>query len=85
MTLGFLDPELDRGYQAAVAESNGTQLRIGTLAGVAVWLVAAVLIPVTLTVGTAIVEVICIGMAMLWLGGYAGRRRLTANRSSGSR
>jgi class 3 adenylate cyclase len=74
LTLGFLDPALERGYQAAVAESNGTQLRIGTLAGVAVWLVAAVLIPVTLTVGTAIVEVICIGMAMLWLGGYVAMR-----------
>ena len=49
--------------------SNGPQLRMGTLAGVALWLVAAVLIPVTLRVDAAAAEVICIAMAALWLGG----------------
>ena len=50
LTLAFVDPALERDYQAAVAVSNGAQLRMGTLAGVALWLVAAVLIPLTLSV-----------------------------------
>ena len=67
LTVGFLDPALERDYQAAVAVANGPQLRMGTLAGAALWLVAAVLIPLTLGVVAAAADVICIGMAAFWL------------------
>ena len=77
LTLGFLDPALERDYQATAAGSNGPQLRMGTLAGIALWLAAAVLIPMTLSVDGAGVEVLSVSMAALWAGGYVATRWAT--------
>jgi adenylate cyclase len=70
LSLGFVDPALERDYQADAAESNGPQLRMGALAGLALWLSGMVLIPTALIVDTAVVVLICLGMAALNVAGY---------------
>jgi adenylate cyclase len=65
LSLGFQDSALERDYQLEVAESNGPQLQMGILAGIALWLAGAVLIPVALDVDAAVVVLICAGMAAL--------------------
>ncbi|WP_256842202.1 adenylate/guanylate cyclase domain-containing protein [Ornithinimicrobium cryptoxanthini] len=77
LSLGFADPALERDYQADVAESNGLQLRMGALAGLALWLSATVLIPTALVVDTAVVVPICLGMAGLNAAGYMAARWAT--------
>ncbi len=77
LSLGFADPALERDYQADVAESNGLQLRMGALTGLALWLSATVLIPTALVVDTAVVVPICLGMAGLNAAGYVAARWAT--------
>ncbi|MFK5646398.1 adenylate/guanylate cyclase domain-containing protein [Ornithinimicrobium sp. LYQ121] len=77
LSLRFLDPALERDYQSTVAASNGQQLRMGILAGLALWLSGMVLIPLALSVDTAVVALICAGMAALNVVGYLATRWAT--------
>ena len=77
MNLGFLDPVLEHDYQSEAAESNGQQLRMGILGGLALWLSGMVLIPAALSVNTAVVVLICAGMAALNVAGYLATRWAT--------
>jgi adenylate cyclase len=77
LTLAFLDPFLERDFQAELAASNGPQLRTGLLTGMALWLVGAVLIPLTLNVEIELVELVCVVMIALNLAGYVALRWAT--------
>jgi adenylate cyclase len=74
LTLAFLDPALERDFQAELAASNGPQLRVGLVTGIALWLVGAVLIPATLAVDVVPVVGLCLVMAALNLAGLVALR-----------
>ena len=50
LRLEFLDPALESDYESEVARSGLPQLRLGILAGFALWLSGMVLIPTALRV-----------------------------------
>jgi adenylate cyclase len=62
LTLRFVDPALERDFQAEMAAANGPQGRIGALVAAGLWLVAALIIPAAITVDPGVVRVICLGM-----------------------
>jgi adenylate cyclase len=63
LTLRFLDPSLEREFQAELAATNGPQARVGAAVAIGLWLVAALIIPAVVTIDRGIVTAVCVGMA----------------------
>ena len=63
LTLRFLDPDLEREFQAEMAATNGPQLRVGAAVAVGLWLLAALIIPTAMVIDRGVVTLICVGMA----------------------
>ncbi len=77
LTLRFLDPRLERDFQAEMARTNGPQARVGAAVAIGLWLAAALIIPAVVDVDRAVVTVICVGMAIANLVGVVGSRWAT--------
>ncbi len=69
LTLRFLDPHLEREFQAEMAATNGPQARVGAAVAIGLWLFAALIIPAVIEVDRRVVIVICVGMAAVNLVG----------------
>jgi len=77
LSLRFRDPALERDYCSEIAGANARHLRVGTLAGLALWLVGLLLVPAVVSVNAAVVIVVCAGMAVLNLTAYLATRWAT--------
>ncbi len=77
LTLRFLDPGLEREFQAEMAASNGPQARVGAAVAIGLWLIAGLIIPAVIDVDRAAVSVICVGMAGANLIGVIASRWAT--------
>ena len=77
MTLRFLDPGLERDFQAEMAATNGPQARVGAAIAVGLWLVAALIIPAVIDIDRGVVMAICVGMAAANLVGVVASRWAT--------
>jgi class 3 adenylate cyclase len=78
LTLRFLDPGLERAFQAEMAAANGPQARFGATVAVALWVLAAVIIPAALPIDRGYVTVICLGMAGANVVGVVASRWATS-------
>ena len=47
LTLRYLDPRLEREYQAEMAATNGPQARVGAAVAIGLWLIAVASTPET--------------------------------------
>ncbi len=77
LTLRFLDPGLERDFQAEMAATNGSQARVGAAIAVGLWLVAALIIPAVIDIDRGVVTTICVGMAAANLVGVVASRWAT--------
>ncbi len=77
LTLRFLDPLLEREFQAEMAVTNGPQARVGAAVAIGLWLFAALIIPAVIEVERGVVVAICVGMAAANLVGVIASRWAT--------
>ena len=59
VTLTFLDPHLEREFQAEVAAATGPQARVGSIVAAGLWLVAALIVPAAIQIDRGLVLAIC--------------------------
>ena len=59
VTLTFLDPHLEREFQAEVAAATGPQARVGSIVAAGLWLVAALIVPAAIEIDRGLVLAIC--------------------------
>jgi class 3 adenylate cyclase len=64
VTLAFSDPALERGFQVELAQKNASQIRMGALASVVLWLLAYPLARATTSLEDGTLELVCFGMAL---------------------
>ncbi|MCC6995543.1 MAG: adenylate/guanylate cyclase domain-containing protein [Deltaproteobacteria bacterium] len=65
LTLAFRDPALERAFQAESAVTNAPEIRMGSLASVALWLLGDLLAHATIAFHPPALDLICGGMALL--------------------
>ncbi len=71
ITLGFLDPDLERRYRHDLASTGSTQLRFGTAASAVLWLLAGFLMPVVTPIDPLLAYGMSAGMMVANLAGWA--------------
>lgn len=76
-TLRFADPDLESGFQAEMAATNGPQARIGALVAAGLWLVAALFIPTAVDIDPGVVRLVCGSMIVANLAGAIASRWAT--------
>jgi adenylate cyclase len=74
ITLQFLDPRLERDFQAEMAAVNGPQARVGAVIAAGLWFIGALLIPVAIEIDRGLVALICGGMVVANLAGVVASR-----------
>ena len=71
ITLGFLDPDLERRYRHDLALNGSTQLRFGTMASAVLWLLAGFLMPIVTPIDPPVAYGMSAGMVVANLAGWA--------------
>jgi adenylate cyclase len=77
ITLQFLDPRLEREFQAEMAAATGAQARIGSIVAAGLWLVAALIIPAAIEIDRGVVLAICGAMVVVNIASAVAARWAT--------